>query len=310
MLVKAGSLDVGELFSFVLYTAMIGFSIGRLGDLFAQLQRSIGASERVLKILESDDETHDEVSPFRLKGDIEFSGVTFAYEGRREVIVLKNLNFKIHSGEKIALIGKSGSGKSTIIILLLRFNKLQQGVIKADGKNITDYGLSAYRRNIGIVAQEVILFGGAIAENIRYGNQDASDEEIVDAARKANALQFIENLPEKFDTIVGERGAKLSGGQRQRISIARAILKDPAILILDEATSSLDGQSEVLVQGALEKLMEGRTTIVIAHRLSTIKKVDRILVIEDGALAEMGSHSELTRMDDGIYSNLLRLQLG
>jgi ATP-binding cassette, subfamily B, bacterial len=309
ILVKSGTLDVGELFSFVLYTALIGFSIAGLGDIFAQLQRSIGASERVMEILQNPDEHHEHTNAIRLKGEIEFNRVSFAYEGRPEIQVLKDLNFKIRIGEKIALIGKSGSGKSTIISLLLRFYTAHEGSIKVDGKNILDYGLSAYRANLGIVPQEVILFGGSIADNIRYGKPDASVQEIEEAARKANALEFIDKFPQRFDTLVGERGVKLSGGQRQRIAIARAILKDPAILILDEATSSLDVHSEVLVQTALEKLMEGRTTIVIAHRLSTIKKVDRILVIQDGTLAEMGSHSELTKMDEGIYTNLLKLQL-
>jgi len=178
-----------------------------------------------------------------------------------------------------------------------------------DGVNIADFNLSSYRQNIGIVPQEVILFGGTILENIAYGKQGATEDEIREAARKANALEFIDSFPDKFQTVVGERGVKLSGGQRQRVAIARAILKDPSILILDEATSALDVHSEVLVQQALEKLMEGRTTIIIAHRLSTIKKVNRIFVISEGQLAEAGSHLELTTDDNGIYSNLLKLQL-
>jgi ABC-type multidrug transport system fused ATPase/permease subunit len=190
----------------------------------------------------------------------------------------------------------------------MRFYTIGQGVVKVDGQEIQEYPLTPYRRNIGIVPQEVILFGGTIRENIAYGKPDARNDEIREAAIKANALEFIESFPEKFDTLVGDRGVKLSGGQRQRVAIARAILKNPAILILDEATSSLDAQSEVLVQQALEKLMEGRTSIIIAHRLSTIKKVDRIFVIKEGGLAEVGSHDELTSLD-GIYNNLLKLQL-
>ena len=193
--------------------------------------------------------------------------------------------------------------------MLLRFYKLENGAIKIDDVPAADFELTSYRQNIGIVPQEVILFGGTIQENIAYGNPTASLHAIREAARQANALDFIESFPEKFATVVGERGVKLSGGQRQRIAIARAILKNPSILILDEATSSLDAQSEVLVQQALEKLMEGRTTIVIAHRLSTIKKVDRIFVIQNGELAEMGSHLELSNLDNGIYRNLLTLQL-
>jgi ABC-type multidrug transport system fused ATPase/permease subunit len=309
-LVQANQLQPGELFSFVFYTAIIGFSIAGLGDIYAQLQRAIGASERVLDILEMKDEA-ETVQDQRLhvSGEITFNNVSFSYPSRVDFPVLKDLNFKIKSGEKIALVGRSGSGKSTIINLIMRFYPVTDGSVMVDGNDIESYHLTGYRHNIGVVPQEVILFGGTIEENIAYGKPTASLEEIRDAARKANALDFIESFPEDFKTLVGERGVKLSGGQRQRIAIARAILKDPAILILDEATSSLDAQSEVLVQQALEKLMEGRTTIVIAHRLSTIKKVDRIFVINDGRLAEMGSHAELTQVNNGIYSTLLKLQL-
>jgi ABC-type multidrug transport system fused ATPase/permease subunit len=308
-LVQAGDIKVGELFSFVLYTSIIGFSIQGLGEIYAQLQRSIGASERVLELLNETDELQQNTSPINLNGKIAFENVSFAYPTRPEFTVLKNLSLSIEPGEKVALIGQSGSGKSTIINLLMRFYPITHGSIIVDDKNINHLPLIAYRENLGIVPQEVILFGGTIEENIAYGKPGASMEEIREAARKANALEFIESFPDQFKTVVGERGVKLSGGQRQRIAIARAILKDPAILILDEATSSLDAKSEVLVQEALEKLMVGRTSIIIAHRLSTIKKVDRILVIQDGRIAEMGSHSELSNADNGIYSNLLKLQL-
>ncbi len=308
-LVQSNAISVGELFSFVFYTSFIGFSIAGLGDIYTQLQRSIGASERVLEILEQKDESSASQEKLNVEGSIEFNNVSFSYPSRKDFQVLENLNFSIAAGEKVALVGQSGSGKSTIINLMMRFYPLQHGKILVDDHAISDFDLSAYRKNFGVVPQEAILFGGSIMENIRYGNPAASDDEVREAARKANALDFIESFPEKFDTVVGERGVKLSGGQRQRVAIARAILKDPAILILDEATSSLDAHSEVLVQEALEKLMEGRTTIIIAHRLSTIKKVDRIFVIQQGKLAEMGSHSELTRLNNGIYSNLLKLQL-
>ena len=308
-LVQSNAITVGELFSFIFYTSFVGFSIAGLGDIYTQLQRSIGASERVLEILNQQDELEPSTERLKLRGEIEFDNVSFAYPSRPDFTVLDSLNFKIRSGEKVALVGQSGSGKSTIINLLMRFYKSQHGHIRVDRREIYDFNLTGYRNNLGIVPQEVILFGGTILENIRYGKPEATDVEIKEAAHKANALEFIESFPEKFSTVVGERGVKLSGGQRQRVAIARAILKDPAILVLDEATSSLDAHSEVLVQEALEKLMEGRTTIIIAHRLSTIKKVDRIFVIQQGRLAEMGSHSELTSLHDGIYSNLLKLQL-
>jgi ABC-type multidrug transport system fused ATPase/permease subunit len=307
--VQSGEITTGKLFSFVMYTSMIGFSIAGLGDIYAQVQRSIGSSERVLDILHQEDEYEAPGEPVKLRGEVEFDDVSFSYPSRANYTVLTKLNFKIEAGEKIALVGPSGSGKSTIINLLMRSYALREGQIRADGFDIQQFNLSAFRQNIGIVPQEVILFGGTIRENIEYGKPGASMEEIREAARKANALEFIEGFPDRFETVVGERGVKLSGGQRQRIAIARAILKDPAILILDEATSSLDAHSEVLVQEALEKLMENRTTIIIAHRLSTIKKVDRIFVIKDGKLAEKGSHAELTSLSNGIYSNLLKLQL-
>lgn len=308
-LVQSGELTVGELFSFIFYTSFIGFSIAGLGDIYTQMQRSVGASERILEILELADESSSEKADVKFMGDIEYAGVSFSYPTRSELKVLQDLNFVIRHGEKVALVGKSGSGKSTIINLLLRLYSVGEGTIKVDGMPVDHYNLTAYRSNLGVVPQEVVLFGGSISENIKYGRPGASDDEVKDAAQKANALEFIESFPEGFNTIVGDRGLRLSGGQRQRIAIARAILKDPAILVLDEATSSLDAHSEVLVQEALEKLMEGRTSIIIAHRLSTIKKVDRIFVIHEGTLAEMGSHSELSVLDNGLYQNLLQLQL-
>lgn len=308
-LVQSGEAEVGELFSFVLYTAFIGGSIAGLGDIYSQLQRSVGASERILEILDQPDERSASTQSIKLKGNIEFDQVSFTYPTRLDIEVLKKISFKVKPGEKVALVGPSGSGKSTIINLLMRFYPVKSGSIRLDEKENQTYNLFDYRHNIGIVPQEVILFGGTIRENIAYGKPGASEQEIREAAIKANAWEFIESFPEKLDTIVGDRGVKLSGGQRQRVAIARAILKDPSILILDEATSSLDAQSEKLVQEALEKLMENRTTIVIAHRLSTIRKVDRIMVIKDGEIAESGSHIELSSLDNGIYSNLLRLQL-
>lgn len=309
-LVQNGTLSVGMLFSFIIYTSFIGGSIAGLGDIYTQLQRSIGASERLLELLSEPGELAENGNSLKqFTGGIHFDRVSFTYPTRTDFSVLKSLSFSIKPGEKVALVGQSGAGKSTVINLLMRFYPIQQGEIKVDGINIEHYPLSVYRKNLGIVPQEVILFGGTIMENIAYGKPDATEAEIREAAHQANALEFIESFPEKFQTRVGERGIKLSGGQRQRIAIARAILKNPAILILDEATSSLDAHSEALVQQALEKLMMGRTTIIIAHRLSTIKKVDRIFVLHHGELAEVGSHTELSGVHNGLYSNLLKLQL-
>ncbi|HEX8060165.1 MAG TPA: ABC transporter transmembrane domain-containing protein, partial [Cyclobacteriaceae bacterium] len=265
-LIQSGDMKTGELLSFVIYTMFVGISIAGLGDMYGQLQKSIGASERILEILDLEDEKGNTDINIKLKGEISFNNVSFKYPTRTDVTVLKNMSFDIAPGEKVALVGPSGSGKSTIISLLMRFYEPNDGAIGVDGNNARNYPLTAYRRNIGIVPQEVMLFGGTIRENIAYGRPGASDQEIETAARKANAWEFIELFPEGLNTIVGDRGVKLSGGQRQRVAIARAILKDPSILILDEATSSLDAASERLVQDALEKLMENRTTIVIAHR--------------------------------------------
>jgi ABC-type multidrug transport system fused ATPase/permease subunit len=308
-LLQNGQSTVGELFSFILYTSFIGGSIAGLGDIYSSLQRSIGASERVLEILEEKDESSTSAHSLKLKGRVAFKNVSFTYPTRTDFEVLKSVDFTVEPGERIALVGPSGSGKSTIINLLMRFYSASSGSIEVDNEEVSQFSLTDFRRNIGIVPQEVMLFGGTIRENIAYGKAYATESEIIDAARKANAWEFIESFPEKLDTLVGDRGVKLSGGQKQRVAIARAILKDPSILILDEATSSLDAKSESLVQDALEKLMENRTTIVIAHRLSTIRKVDRILVIKDGQIAEAGTHQELNQRDNGIYRNLLELQM-
>ncbi|HCZ36513.1 MAG TPA: multidrug ABC transporter ATP-binding protein [Cytophagales bacterium] len=309
LMVQKGEVQVGELFSFIIYTVFIGGSIAGLGDIYSQLQKSIGASERIIEILETADEKPGASTVLKLQGKIEFNNVQFAYPTRPDVQVLKALNISIKPGEKVALVGPSGSGKSTIINLLLQFYQPSSGTILIDDLIATNYNLHAYRSNLGVVPQEVILFGGTIRENIAYGKPGATAAEITDAARKANAWEFIESFPDGLDTVVGDRGVKLSGGQRQRVAIARAILRNPAILILDEATSSLDAHSEKLVQDALENLMQNRTTLVIAHRLSTIRKVDTILVIKEGIIAEAGNHAELSARDNGIYSNLLKLQV-
>lgn len=243
-----------------------------------------------------------------VEGNIHYENVYFNYPTRQDVQVLKGIDLKIKPGEKIALVGASGSGKSTIMKLLLRFYPINEGRITVDGQDIEDYDLHYFRKNLALVPQEVLLFGGSIRENIAYGALYASEEAIREAAQKANALEFIEKFPEGFDTVVGDRGIQLSGGQRQRVAIARAILKNPAILLLDEATSSLDAESERVVQEALDRLMEGRTSIIIAHRLATIREVDRIYVIENGRIVEQGTHDELHDVPGGAYSALARLQ--
>ncbi|WP_264550958.1 ABC transporter ATP-binding protein [Flavobacterium sp. N2038] len=302
---------VGDLISFVLYTTFIGASFGGIAEMYAQIQKAVGATERVFELLE---ETPEEInanpraSIEKIKGNVAFKNVAFHYPSRKEVQVLKDVNFSAEFGQKIAIVGPSGAGKSTISSLLLRFYNITSGEILVDGKNIYDYDLENLRGNMSIVPQDVILFGGSIKENIAYGKPDASDEEIIAASKQANAFNFIDGFPEKFETLVGERGVKLSGGQRQRIAIARALLKNPSILILDEATSSLDSESEKLVQEALEVLMEGRTSIIIAHRLSTIRNADKILVLDNGVITEEGTHQELINLENGIYKNLSNLQ--
>ncbi len=307
-LVAEGQMSVGELVSFVLYTTFIGGSIAGLGDIYSQLQKAIGSSERVLEIMDEEPEAEFGESSESFEGKIEFSEVGFRYPTRPEVEVLKNVSFQVESGEKVALAGHSGAGKSTIIQLLLRFYETEKGGIRIDGRDVKDWDLKVLRSKIGIVPQEVLLFGGSIRENIAYAKPNATEEEIILAAKKANAWQFISQFPEGLETLVGERGVKLSGGQRQRVAIARAILKDPAILILDEATSSLDAESESLVQEALDELMKGRTTLIIAHRLATIRKVDRIYALSEGKIVEQGSHKELLANEGGFYANLVRLQ--
>lgn len=303
---------VGDLISFVLYTTFIGASFGGIAEMYAQIQKAVGATERVFELLE---ETPEEIKAVKngtpiekIKGIVSFKNVAFSYPSRKEVQVLKDVNFSAEFGQKIAIVGPSGAGKSTISSLLLRFYDITSGEILVDGKNIYDYDLENLRGNMSIVPQDVILFGGTIRENIAYGKPDATNEEIMLAAKQANALKFVEGFPEKFETLVGERGVKLSGGQRQRIAIARALLKNPSILILDEATSSLDSESEKLVQEALEVLMEGRTSIIIAHRLSTIRNADKILVLDNGIITEEGTHQELINLENGIYKNLSNLQ--
>ena len=313
---NTGELSHGAMIQFMLYTVFVGASIGGIAEQYAQIQKAIGATERLMEIL---DERIEEITlpqteayslqPFeRMAGNVVFENVAFTYPSRQEVQVLKSISFEARSGQTIAFVGPSGSGKSTITSLILRFYNPDSGKIMIDGLPSSSYSLTELRNNMAIVPQDVLLFGGTIRENIAYGKPNANIDEIMDAAKKANAHDFIESFPEKYDTIVGERGIKLSGGQRQRVAIARAVLKDPAILILDEATSSLDSESERLVQEALDKLMVGRTSFVVAHRLATIRRADKIIVIENGSVVEQGTHQELSANPNGLYKTLSSMQ--
>lgn len=311
LMVQTGEITEGVLVTFIVNTAMVGGAMASLGDFYTQLLKAISASERIMEILDSDVEIdihQPKPAKRHLHGNIEFNNVRFRYPSRPDIEILKGLNLQIKQGQKIALVGASGAGKSTIMQLLLRFYALETGTISIDGESIQTMDLSQMRQNMALVPQDVILFGGTIRENILYGKNDASDAEIIEAARKANAWSFIESFPEQLDTVVGERGVKLSGGQRQRIAIARAILKDPSILLLDEATSALDAESEKVVQEALDNLMIGRTSIIIAHRLATIKNVDCIYVLQNGVVVEYGTHHELMHKEGGTYRQLASLQ--
>lgn len=309
--IQNGKMDGEELFAFIFYTIIIGGAIAGLGSQYTALASALGATQKVKEILEANQELNiediDTIEPIEFRETIEFKNVKFHYPTRTEVEVLKGISFIVNKGEHIALVGSSGSGKSTLIKLLSRFYTISNGEIKIDDKNINNLNLKALRKTIGIVPQDVFLFGGTIEENILYGNPNATKIDVNNAAKQANALEFINDFPEKFKTLVGERGLQLSGGQKQRIAIARAILKNPKILILDEATSSLDTESEKIVQDALENLMKNRTTFVIAHRLSTIKNADKILVLKNGEIVEQGTHEKLEKLK-GFFYSLLKLQ--
>jgi ATP-binding cassette subfamily B protein len=320
-LVEHGALTFGGLTQFLLYTMFVGGAVGQFAELYTQLQQTVGATQRVRELLAEHSEAVDlpasaglvaangaNGSKASFAGDFAFENLSFAYPSRPEVTVLKHLSLSATAGQRIALVGPSGAGKSTIVSLLLRFYDPDSGRLVVSGRDARDYSLRELRNHMAIVPQDVLLFGGTIAENIAYGRPGASQAEIEEAARKANAHQFIAGFPEAYQTIVGERGVKLSGGQRQRVAIARAILRNPAILILDEATSSLDSESESLVQQALEGLMQNRTSVIIAHRLATVRKADCIYVIKDGETVESGTHAELVARPEGVYRNLSQLQ--
>ena len=310
-LVAQGDLILADLLTFIFYTAFIGGSVGGLGDIYAQLQKTIGASDRILEILgdPSEVDIHEsEMSASITFGTIDLQDIHFSYPSRPSVEILKGISFTIEPGQKIAIVGTSGTGKSTLAQLMMRFYEPSQGKIMMGEYAIQDMPVGDWRKMVALVPQEVLLFGGSIRENIAYGKPGASEEEIQQAAEQAYAKEFIESFPEKWDTLVGERGVKLSGGQRQRIAIARAILKDPKFLILDEATSALDSESEKWVQSALEELMKNRTSLIIAHRLSTIRSADKIIVMESGKIVEMGSHENLMAKKQGVYQKMVKLQ--
>jgi ABC-type multidrug transport system fused ATPase/permease subunit len=310
-LVAQGDLILADLLTFIFYTAFIGGSVGGLGDIYAQLQKTIGASDRILEILGDPSEidlTRDTTTSAVAFGQIKVQDLEFSYPSRPSVQIIKGINFTIEPGQKVAIVGTSGTGKSTLAQLLMRFYEPSSGSISLGDRSIADIDITDWRKMVALVPQEVLLFGGTIRENIDYGKPGATQEEIESAAELAYAKEFVESFPEKWDTLVGERGVKLSGGQRQRIAIARAILKNPKFLLLDEATSALDSESEKWVQSALEELMKNRTSLIIAHRLSTIRSADLIIVMEEGKIVESGSHEDLMKKKSGIYQNMVKLQ--
>lgn len=308
-MVRTGEMPIGELFEFMLLTAFVGGSIGGIAEQFVQIQKTIGAVERVLDIIDEPVEPlNSKIGIRKLSGDVRFQNVTFSYPSRPGFEVLKGVTFEVKTGQSLAIVGPSGAGKSTIVSLMYRFYEPTGGVIELGSKNISQMDLFTLRHSMALVPQEIILFGGSIRENILYGNPEASSDQIEEAAKRANAHDFILGFPDGYETVVGDRGIRLSGGQRQRVAIARAILKNPNFLMLDEATSSLDSESEILVQQALEELMKGRTSIIIAHRLSTIRNCDKIAVLKHGQIAENGTHEELMRKTDGIYRRMVEQQ--
>lgn len=306
--VLAGALQPGDLVAFLILTITIGAAVGTLSGLYSELQQAVGASRRIFELLDERTDLPEPEQPVelgRIEGEVRFDGVDFAYADGEPV--LHDIDLLTRPGEVVALVGPSGAGKTSLVMLVPRFFDPLAGRVTLDGHDLRSLSSAELRANVGVVFQETVLFSGTIRDNIRYGSFDATDEEIVAAARAANALEFIERLDDGLDALVGERGLTLSGGQRQRIAIARAVLRDPRILILDEATSALDSESEALVQAALDRLMKGRTTFVIAHRLSTVHNADRIVVLDQGRIVQQGTHDELIS-SAGLYSDLYERQ--
>lgn len=314
-LIATGELAAGQLFSFVIYSGFIGGSIGGMADVYARLQKAVGATEALLDMLDEAIEESSEAVPTTLPDPlpgtpaVSFQEVDFAYPSRPDVPVLQGFSLDIDPGMQVALVGPSGAGKTTVVQLLLRFHEAAEGSLAFYGHPSTSLAKKAWRAQTAWVPQDVILFGHSIRENIAYGRPDASDADIQQAAKEANAWEFIQRFPDGMDTQIGERGVQLSGGQRQRIAIARAVLRDPQILLLDEATSSLDAESEGLVQEALQRLMQGRTSLVIAHRLSTVRTADRIAFLDGGRVVEFGTHAELMALADGKYRHFVDQQM-
>lgn len=311
-LISINQMTIGELISFMMYSIFIAGSVAGMGELYSQLQRTLGATERLRLLLKVTPEVdlkfaQQKQNLMPLQGEISFENVSFSYPSRADIGVLKGINLNVKKGDVIALAGESGAGKSTIAQLILQFYTNYEGSIKIDSKEATSYNITELRNSMAIVPQDIVLFGGTLRENIAYSSPNIEESQIIEAAKQAYAWEFIEKFPEGLETIVGERGIKLSGGQRQRIAIARALLKNPAILILDEATSSLDSQSEQWVQKALKTLMTNRTTIIIAHRLSTIQDVNCIYVLKDGLITEKGTYKELVAAN-GTFTKLVNLQ--
>jgi ATP-binding cassette subfamily B protein len=309
--VRAGSMTVGELVQFVIYAVLVAGGAAALSEIWGELQRAAGASERLAELLALGDTVEDPIAPtaapVRAEGVIAFEDVRFRYPARPEQAALDGVSFDVHAGETVALVGPSGAGKTTVIQLIQRFYDPQGGTVRLDGIDLRDMVREDFRRSVALVPQDPVIFAASARENIRFGRPDATDDEVTIAARAAAAHDFLSALPKGYDTFVGERGVMLSGGQKQRVAIARAILRDAPVLLLDEATSALDAESELAVQRAVDRLSEGRTTIVVAHRLATVKKADRILVFDQGRIVAEGTHAQLVAQD-GLYARLARLQ--